>query len=140
MATCSSDWLGVECLSHWFTMANGLSSLIGVVMGTLSTIVTRLSTLETCHNIGAWSSISSGATIGLGRCKLLVGTRRLKGWPWNEPGWQCRAWNTHLLSVGMTPMGSQESLLWLARRGVVRRADQTDSTRFVYPGLGHEDA
>ena len=25
-------------------------------------------------------------------------------------------------------------------RGVVRRADQTDSTRFVYPGSGREDA
>ena len=96
MATCSGDRLGVECLSRWLTTANGLSRLIGVVvLGTLSTIVTRLSTLETCHNIGAWSSISSGATIGLGRCKLLVGTRRLKGWPRDEPGWQCRAWDPH---------------------------------------------
>ena len=96
MATCSGDRLGVECLSRWLTTANGLSRLIGVVvLGTLSTIVTRLSTLETSHNIGAWSSISSGATIGLGRCKLLVGMRRLKGWPRNEPGWQRYAWNPH---------------------------------------------
>ena len=28
----------------------------------------------------------------------------------------------------------------VAGRGVVRRADQTDSTRFVYPGSGREDA
>ena len=96
MATCSGVRLGVECLSRWLTTANGLSRLIGVVvLRTLSAIMTRLSTLETCHNIGAWSSISSGATIGLGRCKLLVGTRRLKGWPRNEPGWQCCAWNPH---------------------------------------------
>ena len=95
MATGSGDRLGVECLSRWLTMANGLSRLIGVVLGTLSTIVTRLSTLEACHHIGAWSSISSGATIGLGRCKLLVGMRRLKGWPRDEPGWQCRAWDPH---------------------------------------------
>ena len=96
MATCSSDSLGVECLSRGLTMANGLSSLIGVVvLGTLSAIVTRLSTLKACHHIGVWSSISSGATIGLGRCKLLVRTRRLKGWPRNEPGWQCHAWNPH---------------------------------------------
>ena len=95
MATCSSDRLGVECLSRWLTMANGLSSLIGVVLGTLSTIVTWLSTLETCHNIGAWSSISSGATIGLGWLKLLVGARRLKGWPRSEPGWQSCVWNPH---------------------------------------------
>ena len=74
MGTCSGGWLGVECLSRWLTTANGLSRLIGVVvLRTLPTVVTRLSTLETCHNIGAWSSISSGATIGLGRCKLLVG-------------------------------------------------------------------
>ena len=76
MATCSGGRLGVESLSRWLTTANRLSSLIGVVvLGTLSTIVTRLSTLETCHNIGAWSSISSGATIDLGRCILLVGAR-----------------------------------------------------------------
>ena len=68
MATGSGDLLGIECLSRGLTTANGLSSLIGVVvLGTLSAIVTRLSTLEACHNIGAWSSISSGATIGLGR-------------------------------------------------------------------------
>ena len=80
MATCSGGWLGIECLSRWLTTANELSRLIGVVvLGTLSIVVTRLSTLETCHNIGAWSSISSGATIGLRRCKLLVGARRLKG-------------------------------------------------------------
>ena len=96
MATCSGDRLGVDYLSRWLTMTNGLSRLIGVVvLRTLSAIMTRLSTLETCHNIGAWSSISSGATIGLGRGKLLVGTRRLKGWPRNEPGWQCRAWDPH---------------------------------------------
>ena len=92
MATCSGGWLGVECLSRWLTTANGLSRLIGVVvLGTLSTVVTRLSTLESCHNIGAWISTSSGATIGLGRCNLLVGTRRLKGWPRGESGWQCSA-------------------------------------------------
>ena len=28
----------------------------------------------------------------------------------------------------------------VAGRGVVRRVDQTDSTRFVYPGSGREDA
>ena len=28
----------------------------------------------------------------------------------------------------------------VAGRGVVRRADQTDCTRFVYPGSGREDA
>ena len=44
------------------------------------------------------------------------------------------------MSVGTTPMGSQESLLRLAGCGVVRRADQTDSTQFVYPGSGREDA
>ena len=44
------------------------------------------------------------------------------------------------MSVGTTPMGSQESLLWLAGRGVVRRADLTGSTQFVYPGSGREDA
>ena len=44
------------------------------------------------------------------------------------------------MSVGTTPMGSQESLLWLAGRGVLRRADQTDSTWFIYPGSGREDA
>ena len=74
MATGSGDRLGVECFSRGLTTANGLPSLIGVVVqGTLSAIVTRLSTLKACHHIGAWSSISSGATIGLGRCKLLVG-------------------------------------------------------------------
>ena len=41
---------------------------------------------------------------------------------------------------GTTPMGSQESLLRLAGHGVVRRADQTDSTQFVYLGSGREDA
>ena len=96
MATCSGGWLGIKHLSRWLTTANGLSRLIGVVvLRTLSAIMTRLSTLETCHNIGAWSSISSGATIGLRWCKLLVGTRRLKGWPRDEPGWQCRAWDPH---------------------------------------------
>ena len=86
MATCSGDWLGVECLSRWLTTANGLSRLVGVVvLGTLSTVVTWFSALETCHNIGAWSSISSGATIDLGRCILLVGARRLEGWPRSEP-------------------------------------------------------
>ena len=93
MATCSGDRLRVECLSRWFTTTNGLSRLIGVVLGALAQVVTRLSTLEACHNIGAWSSISSGATIGLGRCKLLVGARRLKGWPRSEPGWQSCVWN-----------------------------------------------
>ena len=96
MATCSGGWLGVEGLSRWLTTANRLPRLIGVVvLGTLSTVVTWLSTLETCHNIGAWSSISSGATIGLGWLKLLVGARRLKGWPRGEPGWQRCAWNPH---------------------------------------------
>ena len=94
MATCSGDRLGVEYLSRWLTTANRLSRLVGVVvLGTLSTVVTQLSTLETCHNIGAWSSNSSGATIGLRRCKLLVGARRLKGWPRGEPGWQSSVWN-----------------------------------------------
>ena len=36
--------------------------------------------------------------------------------------------------------GGGIGVLWLAGRGVVRRADQTDSTRFVYPGSGREDA
>ncbi|XBH74678.1 hypothetical protein VPH35_101579 [Triticum aestivum] len=44
------------------------------------------------------------------------------------------------LSVETTPMGSQESLLRLAGRGVVRRAGLTGSTRIVYPGSGREDA
>ena len=66
MATCSGGWLGVVSLSCWLTTANGLSRLIGVVSGALAQIVTRFSTLEACHNIGAWSSISSGATIDLG--------------------------------------------------------------------------
>ena len=88
MATCSGGWLGVVSLSCWLTTTNGLSRLIGVVvLGTLAYVVTRLSTLEACHNIGAWSSISSGATIGLRRCKLLVGARCHKGWPRSEPGW-----------------------------------------------------
>ena len=87
MATCSGGWLGVVSLSCWLTTANGLSRLIGVLSGALAQIVTRFSTLEACHNIGAWSSISSGATINLGRCMLLVGARRLEGWPRSEPGW-----------------------------------------------------
>ena len=95
MATCSGGWLGVECLSRWLTMADRLSRLIGVVLGALAQIVTRLSTLEACHDIGAWSNISSGATIGLGRCILLVGARHLKGWPWSEPGWQSCVWYPH---------------------------------------------
>ena len=67
MATCSGGWLGVIFLSRWLTTANGLSRLIGVVvLGTLAYVVTRLSTLEACHNIGAWSSISSGATTARG--------------------------------------------------------------------------
>ena len=37
-------------------------------------------------------------------------------------------------------MGSQESLLWLAGHGVVGRAELAGTTRFVYPGSGHEDA
>ena len=74
MATCSGGRLGVESLSRWLTTANGLSNLIGVVvLGTLSAIVTRLSTLKACHHIGAWSSISSGATIGLRRCNYWLG-------------------------------------------------------------------
>ena len=74
MAMCSGGWLGIECLSRWLTTANGLSSLIWVVvLGTLSAIVTRLSTLETCHHIGAWTSISSGATIGLGGANCWLG-------------------------------------------------------------------
>ena len=44
------------------------------------------------------------------------------------------------MSVETTPMGSQESLLWLLGRGVVRRAGLTVSTRIVYPGSGREDA
>ena len=74
MATGSGDRLGVECLSRGLTTANRLSSLNGVVvLGTLSAIVTRLSTLKACHHIGAWSSISSGATIGLGGANCWLG-------------------------------------------------------------------
>ena len=93
MSTCSGGWLGVVSLSCWLTTANGLSRLIEVVSGALAQIVTRFSTLEACHNIGAWSGISSGATINLGRCMLLVGARRLEGWPRSEPGWQSSIWN-----------------------------------------------
>src|SRR3954467_14634657 len=81
MASSSGGWLGVEHLSCWLATANRLAELVGVVLGTLADVVTRLPTLETSYHIGAWSSISSGATIGLGRCILLVGARRLKGWP-----------------------------------------------------------
>ena len=44
------------------------------------------------------------------------------------------------MSVRTTPMGSQESLLRLAGRGVVRRAGLAGSTQIVYPGSGREDA
>ena len=93
MATCSGGWLGIVHLPCWLATAKSLSRLVGVGLGTLAQVVVRFPTLKASHNIGAWNSISSGATINLGRCMLLVGTRRLEGWPWSEPGWQSGIWN-----------------------------------------------
>src|SRR3954471_2531561 len=93
MATSSGGRLGDEHFCCWLTTANRLSELVGVVLGTLADVVARLSTLEAGYHIGAWSSISSGTTISIGRYILLVGARRLKGWPRSEPGWHSSVWD-----------------------------------------------
>src|SRR3954469_23602124 len=93
MATSSGGWLGDNHFCCLLTTANGLSELAGVVLGTLTDVVARLTTLEASCYIGAWSSISSGATKSLGRHILLIGTRRLKGWPRSIPGWHSRIRN-----------------------------------------------
>src|SRR4051812_7761681 len=95
MATSSGGWLGDEHLCCWLTTANRLSELAGVVLGTLTDVVTRLTTLEASYHVGAWSSIGSRATISLGRYVLLIWTRRLKGWPRGIPGWHSSIWNPY---------------------------------------------
>src|SRR3954469_19945488 len=87
MATSSGGRLSDEHFCCWLTTANRLSELVGVVLGTLTDVVARLTTLEASYHIGTWSSIGSGATKSLGRHIRLIGARRLKGWPRGIPGW-----------------------------------------------------
>src|SRR3954469_5575516 len=93
MATSSGGWLGDNHFCCLLTTSNRLSELAGVVLGTLTDVVAWLTTLEASYQIGAWSSIGSGATKSLGWHILLVGTRRLKGWPRGIPGWHSRIWD-----------------------------------------------
>src|SRR3954466_16168622 len=93
MATSSGGRLGDKHFCCWLTMANRLSELVGVVLGTLTDVVARLTTLEASYRIGAWSSIGSGATKSLGRHIRLMGARRLKGWPRGIPGRHSIVWD-----------------------------------------------
>ena len=68
MATCSGVRLGVVHLPCWLSMANNLSRLVGVGLGTLAHVVARFPTLEACHGASAWRSIVGWTTIGLGWC------------------------------------------------------------------------
>src|SRR3954471_442928 len=93
MATSSGGWLGDKHFCCCLATSNRLSELVGVVLGTLTDVVARLTALEASDHVGAWSSIGSGATKSLGRHIWLIGARRLKGWPRGIPGWYSIVWD-----------------------------------------------